>query len=167
MVAGPGDQDDFMKEVDPTLAGRITFLGKLNEEEKRQFFKSIELYIAPNTGGESFGIILAEAMATGVAILASDIDAFRFVLEDGKWGELFKNASAQDLALKANQLLASQSTLDQMALDSPKGAARFDWSVIAEDILDIYEIAQEEGQPVTLAADSRIWNRMMKGLGGN
>lgn len=167
LVAGPGDPEDFMKMVDPAFAGRITFLGKLNEEEKQQFFKSIELYVAPNTGGESFGIILAEAMATGVAILASDIDAFRFVLEDGKWGQLFENSSAQDLAMKANQLLASNDILSQMAATSPEGAARFDWSVVAEDILDIYEIAREEGHPVTLAADSRAWNRMMKGFGGN
>jgi len=95
LVAGPGEPDEILQELDPKLKSRLTFLGLLSEDEKRQFFKSIDLYVAPNTGGESFGIILAEAMATGVAILASDLSAFRSVLEDGKWGELFYASDAE------------------------------------------------------------------------
>ena len=63
LVAGPGESEEALELLDPVLHSRITFLGMLTDEEKRQFFKSVDLYIAPNTGGESFGIILAEAMA--------------------------------------------------------------------------------------------------------
>ncbi len=50
--------------------------------------RSADVYCAPNTGGESFGIVLVEAMAAGTAVVASDLDAFRRVLVDGKAGRL-------------------------------------------------------------------------------
>ena len=170
LVAGPGDSEEFFDSIDPEHRSRITFLGMLSEEEKRQFFKSVDLYVAPNTGGESFGIILAEAMATGVAILASDLDAFRFVLEDGKWGELFHNEDSEDLAKKASQMLADTDRLRRLADRSPQGAERFDWAVVAKQILDVYDfitpvMENGEREKVRLAAESRPWNRLIGGRG--
>ena len=60
---------------------------------------SVDVFCSPNTGGESFGIVTAEAMAAGVPIVASDIDAFRQVLRGGEAGELFAVGDAADLAL--------------------------------------------------------------------
>ncbi|MFM8446794.1 MAG: glycosyltransferase family 4 protein, partial [Candidatus Nanopelagicaceae bacterium] len=75
LVAGPGDPEEFLSQIDPQLRGRIQFLGKLTEAEKADFMSSVGAYIAPNTGGESFGIILAEALAGGAAVVAADIPA--------------------------------------------------------------------------------------------
>ena len=164
LVAGPGESEEALELLDPVLHSRITFLGMLTDEEKRQFFKSVDLYIAPNTGGESFGIILAEAMATGAAILASDLPAFRFVLEDGIWGRHFRNGDALDLAEKASTLLDDEALLAAMAASSAQGAERFDWAVVGKQILDVYEYVTpklESGgfEKVRLASDSRPWNR--------
>ena len=103
-VAGPGDSDEALKEIDPSLHSRFTFLGRISEEEKADFLSSVALYIAPNTGGESFGIILAEALAGGASVLASDIPAFDSLLGHGKYGSLFQSENAQDLAKRAIEL---------------------------------------------------------------
>ena len=81
LVAGPGNPDEFLDQIDPQLRSRIQFLGKLTEEEKADFMSSVGAYVGPNTGGESFGIILAEALAGGAAVVASDIPAFAAVLQ--------------------------------------------------------------------------------------
>lgn len=168
LIAGPGESEEALEWIDPSLHSRITFLGMLSDEEKRQFFKSVDLYIAPNTGGESFGIILAEAMATGAAILASDLPAFRFVLDDGRWGRHFRTGDWMDLAEKASDLLDDPKTLEEMAAKSQQGAERFDWPVVGRQILDVYDFItpkSENGEyeKVRLVADSRPWNRFPLG----
>lgn len=165
LIAGPGDEETLKSELPMNVLERLTFLGVLTEEEKRQFFKSIELYVAPNIGGESFGIILAEAMATGTAILASDLPAFNHVLEGGKWGELFETGNADDLAEKASALLNDPRKLNSMVEQSPQGAIRFDWSVVAAEILDVYQFIVQDREKVILAAENRSWNKIMRGLG--
>lgn len=168
LIAGPGESEEALEWIDPSLHSRITFLGMLSDEEKRQFFKSVDLYIAPNTGGESFGIILAEAMATGAAILASDLPAFRFVLDDGRWGRHFRTGDWMDLARKASELLDEPKILEEMAAKSHTGAERFDWPVVGRQILDVYDFItpkSENGgyEKVRLVADSRPWNRFPLG----
>jgi phosphatidylinositol alpha-mannosyltransferase len=98
IVAGPGESQEFLKKLNSQLRNRIKFVGLLSNEEKESFLKSIQIYVAPNTGGESFGIILTEALSAGTAVVASDIPAFRAVLENGESGELFKNEDPSDLA---------------------------------------------------------------------
>ena len=168
LIAGPGESEEALEWIDPSLHSRITFLGMLSDEEKRQFFKSVDLYIAPNTGGESFGIILAEAMATGAAILASDLPAFRFVLDDGRWGRHFRTGDWMDLAEKVSDLLDDPKTLEEMAAKSQQGAERFDWPVVGRQILDVYDFITPksdngEYEKVRLVADSRPWNRFPLG----
>lgn len=168
LVAGPGEREEALELIDSSFHSRITFLGMLSDEEKRQFFKSVDLYIAPNTGGESFGIILAEAMATGAAILASDLPAFRYVMEDGRWGRHFRNGDAIDLAAKASDLLDDDRILSEMAARSSLGAERFDWPAVVKRILDVYEyvtprLDSGEYEKVRLAAESRPWNRFPLG----
>jgi phosphatidylinositol alpha-mannosyltransferase len=165
LVAGPGDSSELYQQIEERDRPRVTFLGMLSDEEKRQFFKSVDLYVAPNTGGESFGIILAEAMATGTPILASDLDAFRFVLEDGKWGRLFKTGDPSALAQSAIEMLDDPELLRRMAEESPKGAERFDWPVVARAIMDVYEYItpqNEDGsfERVRLSSESRGRSRI-------
>ena len=84
--------------MNPQLKNRIKFLGLLSNAEKECFLKSIQIYVAPNTGSESFGIILTEALSAGTAVVASDIPAFKAVLDNGEVCELFKNEDSVDLA---------------------------------------------------------------------
>ena len=82
----------------PRCASRVEFLGMVSDEDKARLLRSVDLYVAPNTGGESFGIILVEAMSAGAPVLAADLDAFAQVLDQGAAGELFANEDADALA---------------------------------------------------------------------
>lgn len=160
LVAGPGNSDEFLNQIDPQLRSRIEFLGKLTEEEKADFMSSVGAYVGPNTGGESFGIILAEALAGGAAVVASDIPAFAAVLQNGKFGRLFKSEDSTDLAKVIIDLLRDREARDLMAKSGQEYAQRFDWDVVAENIFEVYEMAVVGKGKVGLVADNRPWNRM-------
>ena len=160
LVAGPGDEKSVLKGVDPEIVSRIRFLGRLSEEEKADFFKSIDIYAAPNIRGESFGIILAEAMAGGVPIIASDIQAFADLLKSGDYGRLFKNESAPDFAQQAIALLSNKQEREKLAASGFTYALTFDWKSVASQILDVYEVAIAGGTGVTLASENRGWRRL-------
>ena len=160
LVAGPGQPDEFLAQIDTQLRSRIRFLGKLSESEKADFMSSVGAYVGPNTGGESFGIILAEALAGGAAVVASDIPAFDAVLEHGKYGRLFKSEDSTDLAKVIIELLRDRNARDEMAKAGQQYAQKFDWDVVAQDILEVYEMAIVGSGKVGLVADNRPWNRM-------
>jgi phosphatidylinositol alpha-mannosyltransferase len=161
LIAGPGDSADVIDEINPQLRSRLEFLGRISESDKADFLRSIALYIAPNTGGESFGIILAEALAGGAAVVASDIPAFESLLGEGKYGALFPSENAQELAKIIIDLLRNSEKRRDLAKQGKEYAQRFDWDVVAEDIYSIYEMAMVGGEGIRLASDSRSWNRFL------
>jgi len=160
-VAGPGDAQEVLKEIDPYLHSRFEFLGRISESEKANFLASVGLYIAPNTGGESFGIILAEALAGGASVVASDIPAFDSLLGHGAYGTLFASEDSQDLAKKVIALLGDEEGRRAIAQRGKKYAQEFDWDVVAEKIYDVYEMAMVGGSTVTLSSENRAWNRFL------
>ena len=160
-VAGPGDSEAFLKRVDPQLHSRFAFLGRISEDEKANFLTSVALYIAPNTGGESFGIILAEALAGGASVIASDIPAFDSLLGHGKYGTLFESENSADLATKVIDLLGDKDKRRAIAQRGKDYAQEFDWDVVAEKIYDVYEMAMVGGSTVTLSSENRAWNKFL------
>jgi len=160
-VAGPGDAQEVLKEIDPYLHSRFEFLGRISESEKANFLASVGLYIAPNTGGESFGIILAEALAGGASVVASDIPAFDSLLGHGAYGTLFASEDSQDLAKKVIALLGDEEGRRAIAQRGKKYAQQFDWDVVAEKIYDVYEMAMVGGSTVTLSSENRAWNKFL------
>ena len=160
-VAGPGDEQEVLKEIDPYLHSRFEFLGRISESEKANFLASVGLYIAPNTGGESFGIILAEALAGGASVVASDIPAFDSLLGHGTYGTLFASEDSQDLAMKVIALLGDEEGRRAIAQRGKKYAQEFDWDVVAEKIYDVYEMAMVGGSTVTLSSENRAWNKFL------
>ena len=150
-----------MKEIDPYLHSRFEFLGRISESEKANFLASVGLYIAPNTGGESFGIILAEALAGGASVVASDIPAFDSLLGHGAYGTLFASEDSQDLAKKVIALLGDEEGRRAIAQRGKKYAQEFDWDVVAEKIYDVYEMAMVGGSTVTLSSENRAWNKFL------
>jgi len=159
LVAGPGDSKEFLKNLNPQLRSRIKFLGLLSNAEKESFLKSIQIYVAPNTGSESFGIILTEALSAGTAVVASDIPAFKAVLENGEAGELFKNGDSADLAKVLVALLRDDEKRKRLSENGRLSAQKYDWQVVAEQIENVYEMAIAGGQRVTLASENRFWSR--------
>jgi phosphatidylinositol alpha-mannosyltransferase len=161
IVAGPGNPTTILEDMDPHLRQRFTFLGRISEQDKANFMSSVSIYVAPNTGGESFGIILAEALAGGASVLASDIPAFDSLLGHGKYGSLFQSENAQDLAKRAIELLNSPDLRTAIAKAGREYAQSFDWDVVAERIYDVYEMAMVGHDGVTLSSDSRAWNKLL------
>ena len=161
LIAGPGDSEEVLANVDPQLRNRVEFLGKISEEDKADFLASVSLYIAPNTGGESFGIILAEAMAGGATVVASDIPAFADVLGGGEFGALFESENSESLSKVIIDLLRDDQKRKGLAIAGAKHAQIFDWSQVGEEIFEVYELAMVNGQKVSLTSDNRPWSRFL------
>jgi phosphatidylinositol alpha-mannosyltransferase len=121
--------------------------------------KSITVYVAPNTGGESFGIILTEALSAGTPVVASDIPAFQAVLEKGDAGLLFKNGDSPDLAKVLIGLLRDEQLQQNLSIKGKLSSQKYDWQVVADQILSVYEMAMAGNKKVGLISDSRFWNR--------
>lgn len=152
LVAGPGDAEKFANS-------NVQFLGRLSEEQKIEYLQSLDIYVAPNTGGESFGIILIEAMAAGAAVVASDIPAFSAVLEGGALGVLFKNGEPTELARMILELVREPTTLSAFSHAGSRAAKAYDWNSVAVRILSVYETAMAGQGKVGLGNESAAWKR--------
>jgi len=161
LVAGPGDSKDVIDEIDPQLRHRFEFLGRISEAQKADFMASISLFVAPNTGGESFGIILAEALAGGAPVIASDIPAFDSLLGGGKYGALFESENPTDLARVVIDLLRDDQRRLSLANAGKERAKDFDWDVVAAQIFSVYEMSIVGGDGVKLSSDHRGWSRFL------
>jgi phosphatidyl-myo-inositol alpha-mannosyltransferase len=143
LVAGPGDADEVMADVPRDLARRVTFLGMISEEDKARMLRSVDVYVAPNTGGESFGLILTEAMAGGTPVVASDLDAFRRVLDGGRAGELFPVGDSEALARRLAGLLDDPERRARLSVAAREAVAAYDWPIVAQRVLEAYGFAIE------------------------
>jgi len=161
LVAGPGDPEEVIENIDPQLRQRFEFLGKITEAEKADFMSSVAVYVAPNTGGESFGIILAEALAGGACVVASDIPAFDDLLGQGQYGALFESESATELAKVVIDLLRDENKRKELSSRGKERAQLFDWKVVAQQIYSVYEMSIVGSPKVRLASDTRPWNRFL------
>ncbi|MGW5121587.1 glycosyltransferase family 4 protein [Streptomyces noursei] len=157
LVAGRGDQDEAVAGLPADLRPRVEFLGMVSDEDKARLLRSVDLYVAPNTGGESFGIILVEALSAGAPVLASDLDAFAQVLDQGEAGELFTNEDAEALATTAIRLLNTPDRRTELSERGSKHVRRFDWSTVGADILAVYETVAAGASAV--ATDERVGRR--------
>ena len=163
LVAGHGDEDAARGLLSPEANRACTFLGAVSDTDKASLLASVDLYVAPNTGGESFGIILIEAMSAGAVVLASDITAFVRVLDEGRAGVTFRNGDAGDLATQAVSLLRDPLRRKRVAALGRERAKRFDWSVVAGDVMAVYETVISGVAPPRPRddADSR-WSRLLR-----
>jgi phosphatidylinositol alpha-mannosyltransferase len=112
------------------------------------------VYCAPNTGGESFGIVLVEAMAAGTAVVATDLDAFRRVLEDGTAGRLVPVYDSEALAATLIEVLRDDVARGQLVEAAAEAVRRYDWSVVARQILQVYETVAGAGAKVHVAGSA-------------
>jgi phosphatidylinositol alpha-mannosyltransferase len=151
LVAGPGDPDDLYEEIPAGLRDRAVFLGRVSEADKARMLRSVDVYAAPNTGGESFGMVLTEAMAAGAAVAASDLDAFRRVLDGGRAGALFPTGDAAALTATLRDLLDDPVRRDGLIASARVVVAAFDWPTVASRVLEVYATAIE-------ATDGRVFD---------
>ncbi len=159
LVAGPGDSSDALHGVPQRLRDRIVMLGMVSDADKARMLRSVDIYVAPNVGGESFGIVLTEAMAAGAAIVASDLDAFRRVLADGRAGALFSTGDPDALAALLASLLDDSVRRHELKEQASSVVQAFDWPVIARRVLDVYASAID-ASPVSVIEDEAASTRM-------
>lgn len=121
----------------------VKFLGRVTEGEKRRTLASSAIYVAPNTGGESFGIVLAEAMAAGCAVIASDLDAFREVLQGHGLTVPVGDSSA--LAGAIGRLLDNVGERERLGAAGNRAVQRYDWGHVLNQYRDAYTKAIASG----------------------
>ena len=138
VLIGPGDPDDVLADVPEDVRAGIVPLGRLDEGEKARALASLDAYVAPNTGGESFGIVLLEAMAAGAPVVASDLDAFARVLDGGRCGALFPVGDAAALEETVVDLLGDPAARAELVAAGSRRVTAYDWRTVAGDLIDVY-----------------------------
>jgi len=155
LIVGRGDEEQLLSQVGE-LAKNIRFLGQVDDAGKASAMRSADVYCAPNTGGESFGIVLVEAMAAGTAVVASDLDAFRRVLRDGECGRLVPvgppDLQGAALADALITVLENDALRERYVLAGSKAVRSYDWSVVANQIMRVYETVAGAGVKVEVAS---------------
>ncbi|TQN31238.1 phosphatidylinositol alpha-mannosyltransferase [Haloactinospora alba] len=139
LLAGPGDSGEVEAKVPDELRDRVVLLGQVSDADKVRAYHSVSVFCAPNLGGESFGIVLAEAMSAGAPLLASDIAAFRKVLRGGAAGELFATGDPDALANGAATLLDSPDRRAELSEAARSAVRAYDWRSVAAEIVRVYE----------------------------
>jgi len=147
LVAGTGETGP--EEARALLgddARAVEFLGSISDAEKASLLRSVDVYCAPQTGGESFGIVLVEAMSAGAAVVASDLGAFRRVLDDGAAGTLFRQGDSDDLARTLVRVLSDTKLRATTVERGSEAVRRYDWSAVTSEILTVYEMVLGSGK---------------------
>jgi phosphatidylinositol alpha-mannosyltransferase len=117
----------------------VVFTGLVPYKELPRYYKTADIYCAPNTGHESFGIVLLEAMAAGTPIIASDIGGFADLLEVGVEGMLVPPRDAAALATAMDHLLSDTVLREQMGRAGTIRAEPYGWDHVSARVLDYYQ----------------------------
>jgi len=151
LIVGRGDEDE-LREQAGDLAGHLRFLGQVDDATKASALRSADVYCAPNTGGESFGIVLVEAMAAGTPVVASNLDAFRRVLDDGAAGLLVPIENPGALAEALVTVLTNDTLRASNVAAASEAVRQYDWQVVADDIMMVYETVAGSGARVVVGS---------------
>lgn len=142
IVVGPGSPG---KECYRIMAERnlqdVVFVGRVSEEALARYYHTADIFCAPNTGKESFGMVLGEAMAAGKPIVASNIDGFRAVMTDGKEGLTVPPKNEEALALALERLVRDPALRLEMGMQGRITAQNYRWDQVAAQLVRRYEEA--------------------------
>jgi phosphatidyl-myo-inositol alpha-mannosyltransferase len=151
LIVGRGDEDELRGKAGEF--GRcLRFLGQVDDAVKASALRSADVYCAPHTGGESFGIVLVEAMAAGTPVVASDLHAFRRVLRDGEAGRLVPVDDGAALAAALAAVLENDVMAERYIAAAADAVRRYDWSMVANQIMRVYETVAGFGIKVAVAS---------------
>ena len=162
LVAGPGDVDDIVDSLSDEVRPHLEFLGLVSDQDKVDALHSVDIYVAPHTGGESFGIVLLEAMAAGTPVVASDLPAFDRVLDRGRCGEEFTTGDSAALAQAVSDLLDDPARRDHLSAVGLRRAHEYDWASVAREIVEVYESVTVGAGPVQCDLRGQIVGRLAR-----
>ena len=126
----------------PRSVPGVDFVGRVSDAEKAAILGRADIYVAPNTGGESFGIVLVEAMAAGCAVVASDLEAFAAVCNadsEEPAGALFRTGDATDLARVLQDVVNDTDKRQALIKAGVERACEYDWDHVAAAVMRVYE----------------------------
>ncbi len=138
VVAGDGRDRSAVDALPAGVRARVTMLGTVVNRELPPVHRACVVFLAPNLGGESFGVVLLEAMAAGLPVVASDIPGYDEVLTDGRDGLLVAPGDAVVLAEAVARVLDDHALAGRLAAAGRARAAAFDWEVIAARLEELY-----------------------------
>jgi len=143
VVAGSGPEKRSARALARRLGVQVEWLGRISEADKPRIYRSADVYCAPALGGESFGIVLIEAMAAGTPVVCSDLSAFRAVTAGA--AELAPPGDPDALADALRAVLTDTRRSDEMRALSHRGARRFSWTELVGDVEAAYRLALSRG----------------------
>ena len=140
LVVGPGDLDrESNKLIKDGQMKDVIFTGPVSDTDKIRYYKSADIFCSPATGRESFGIVLLEAMASGTPIVASAIEGYSSVINQGSDGLLVEPRNKYDLANHIEVLLKNPDLRASLASNGLNKAKEFRWERVAGEIIEYYE----------------------------
>ena len=140
IVVGVGPQlGELRRFVRDQRVGDVLFAGRAAEADKARFFRTADVFCAPSTGQESFGIVLLEAMAAGLPVVASDIHGYKRVVQRNVSGLLVEPKDAHALEGALERLLEDPALRRSLGEAGARRAPEFDWSHVTEQLVDLYE----------------------------
>jgi phosphatidylinositol alpha-mannosyltransferase len=145
VVAGDGEERAALGALPPSARERVAMLGTVPNAELPRFAAACDVYVGPSVGGESFGVVLAEAMAAGLPVVASDIPGYEEVVRDGVDGLLVPPGDPRALAEAAARVLEDDGFAAKLAAAGRERARGFDWDVVVARLEELYERARGRG----------------------
>ena len=144
VVAGDGPDRAAVEGVSPELRPRIRMLGAVPNVDLPPISAAGDLFLGSAVGGESFGVVLVEAMAAGVPVVASDIPGYREVIRDGVDGLLVPPRDPGAIADAAGRILADPELAARLRDAGRARAEAFDWSVVVAALHECYRRATDD-----------------------
>ncbi|MCA9776831.1 MAG: glycosyltransferase family 4 protein [Candidatus Eremiobacteraeota bacterium] len=142
LVAGDGHlRQELEAYVDQHSLPDVEMLGVVDEETKRRLYATCDIYCSPAVAGESFGIVLLEAMASGKPAVGAANSGYRWVLQGEGRELLVPPRDAAALEQKLNQLLSDADLRQRLGCWGVEEAARYDWREVAKQVLEVYREA--------------------------
>ncbi len=129
----------------------VFFAGRVADIDKARFYRTADIFCAPSTGQESFGIVLLEAMAAGLPIVASDIHGYKRVVQRNVTGLLVEPRDPDAIAAALELLICEPELLKRLGDAGARRAPEYDWSHVTGQLVDVYqEVIQRHRQPVAM-----------------
>lgn len=149
LVVGSGWMKNvYDKYIPPKLLHRVEFVGYVTPEELPRYYRSADVYCSPATNGESFGLVLLEAMASGIPIVASDIVGYHDVVENKREGLLVPARSPRHLAEALITLARYPEKRGEMARNGLAKARGYSWEHVVNQIEPVYEKAISKNKSI-------------------
>ena len=139
LVAGDGRDRVVVRSLPPSVRGRILRLGSVPHAELPRYHAAADVFASPAVGQESFGIVLVEAMAAGVPVVATDIPGYREVVRDGVDGLLVPANDATALASAIRRVLSEPALASALASAGRTRAETYSWDAVVPRLEAVYD----------------------------